>query len=101
LAKIRVSVRAKEDLLDIWSHIAVDDIRLADRVYDRLGERVEILSCFPKAGPVRGDISAEARSLSEPPYLILYREIPEGVQIVRVLHGARRIDLAMFLAGVE
>jgi plasmid stabilization system protein ParE len=49
----------------------------------------------------RPDIAAKARSLSEPPYLILYRETSSGVQIVRVLHGARRIDMAAFLAGVE
>ncbi len=61
--------------------------------------RAEILSCFPKAGLVRNDIAPAARSLSEPPYLILYREVSEGEQIVRVLHSARRIDLAMFIAG--
>jgi plasmid stabilization system protein ParE len=33
--------------------------------------------------------------------LILYRLIPEGVQIVRVLHGARDIDHALYLEGIE
>ena len=56
---------------------------------------------FPNAGLARADIAAEARGLSEPPYLILYRETSDGVQIVRVLHGARRIDTAAFLAGIE
>lgn len=73
----------------------------ADRVYDRLEDRVAILARFPKAGMARPDIAAEARSLSEPPYLILYQETSSGVQIVRVLHGARRIDMTAFLAGVE
>jgi toxin ParE1/3/4 len=90
-----------EDLLDICGHIAADDMRAASRVYDQLRERMEILSRFPKAGPARGDVSAEARGLSEPPYPILYREIAEGVQVVRVLRGARRIVSAMLLAGVE
>jgi plasmid stabilization system protein ParE len=39
--------------------------------------------------------------LVEPPYLILYRVIADGVQIVRVLHGARDIDSALFAAGLE
>jgi plasmid stabilization system protein ParE len=39
--------------------------------------------------------------LVERPYLILYRVIPDGVQIVRVLHGARDIDSALFMEGIE
>jgi len=38
--------------------------------------------------------------LGERPYLILYRVLPEGVQIVRVLHGARHIDRAVFEEGI-
>jgi plasmid stabilization system protein ParE len=38
--------------------------------------------------------------LVERPYLILYRLVPGGVQVVRVLHGARRIDPPLFSEGV-
>jgi hypothetical protein len=43
----------------------------------------------------------EACALVELPYLILYRIIPAGVQIVRVLHGARYIDSTLFTRGIE
>jgi plasmid stabilization system protein ParE len=33
--------------------------------------------------------------------LILYRIIPKGVQIVRVLHGAQNIDDSLFNEGVD
>jgi len=62
---------------------------------------VEILRQFPESGPVRPDVAPEARALIELPYLILYRIIPEGVQIVRVLHGARKIDGTRFTQGLE
>ena len=39
--------------------------------------------------------------LVEPPYVILYRAVGQDVQIVRVLHGARDIDAALFMAGME
>jgi toxin ParE1/3/4 len=52
-------------------------------------------------GPARPDIAGDARILVERPYLILYRLVPEGVQIVRVLHGARDIDGALFSEGIE
>ena len=46
--------------------------------------------------------TARARlDLLESPYLILYRVVPEGIQVVRVLHGARHIDRRLFAAGIE
>jgi plasmid stabilization system protein ParE len=68
----RHTVRARRDLIDLWLLVREADPAAAD-----------------------------ARVLVESPYLILYRLIPEGVQIVRVLHGARRIGRVMFLAGLE
>ena len=62
---------------------------------------LKYLRRFPASGPLRPDIAPEARALVELPYLILYRIIPEGVQIVRVLHGARNIDITLFIQGME
>lgn len=75
----------------------------ADRLYDRIEARICILEAFAKAGPARPDIAPEARRLVERPYVILYRILyrilADGVQIVRVLHGARDIGAALFIEG--
>ncbi len=101
MAQVRHTGLARRDLLDIWLSIARDNPGAADRVYDRLEARVHILERYPQVGPARPDIASDARMLVERPYLILYRVIPEGVQIVRVLHGARDIDGALFNMGIE
>jgi plasmid stabilization system protein ParE len=49
----------------------------------------------------RPDIADAARVLVEAPYLILYRIVPEGPQVVRVLHGARNIDSILFGQGID
>jgi toxin ParE1/3/4 len=59
------------------------------------------LERFAEAGPLRPEIAFDARVLVEPPYLILYRVVPDGVQIVRVLHGARHVDITLFKAGLD
>lgn len=79
----------------------MDNLAAADRVYDRLEARVKILERFPEAGVARPDIAKDARVLVESPYLILYRLVPGGTQIVRVLHGAREIDDSSFNEGIE
>jgi plasmid stabilization system protein ParE len=53
------------------------------------------------ARPLRPDIASTARAPGEPLYLILYRSIPDSVQIVRVLRGARHAGSAVFAAGLE
>lgn len=98
---IRYTRRARADLLDIWLEIAESDPAAADRIYDRLEARVNILGQFPEAGAARPDIAKEARMLVESPYLILYRIRFDDVQIVRVLHGARNIVNALFAEGTE
>lgn len=40
-------------------------------------------------GRLRPDIAQELRYFTVGKYLILYRAVPDGVQIVRVIHGAR------------
>jgi toxin ParE1/3/4 len=99
--QVRYSVRARRDLIDIWIEISEVNPAAADDLYNRLEARMEILRRFPESGPVRPDIAPEARALVELPYLILYRIIPQGVQIVRVLHGARKIDGTLFTQGLE
>jgi toxin ParE1/3/4 len=98
--RVSQSQRARADLLDIWLEIATDDPAAADRLYDRLERRVGILETFPEAGPSRPEIAPEARVLVEGSYLILYRIRTKDVQVVRVLHGARDIDEALFAEGV-
>ena len=101
MPQVRHTARARRDLLDIWLNIAVDNAAAADRVYDRLEARVLLLERFPELGPARPNIADGARVLVESPYLILYRIVPIGPQIVRVVHGARHIDAALFGAGME
>jgi toxin ParE1/3/4 len=101
MTRLRHSSQARADLLEIWLGIAADHPTAADRTLDRLEQRLRILIDWPLAGAACPRISAEARILVEHPYVILYRLIPEAVQIVRFLHGARDIDAALFGEGLE
>lgn len=60
-----------------------------------------LLADFPEMGQARPDIDVTTRVLVEAPYLVLYRILPEAVQIVRVVHGMRHIDANLFQEGIE
>lgn len=80
---------AREDLVDIWAHIAVDDPAAADRVLDKLDEAAVHLADNPQMGPARDDIRPGLRYLVSGSYLLLYRSADDEIEIVRAVHGRR------------
>jgi len=89
--QVRYARQARQDLVDIWKHIAVDSPATADQCLDRIEARCKRLTTFPELGPKRPDIGADARVLVIERWLAIYRLIEEGVQIVRVIDGARDV----------
>ena len=92
---IKRTARAEEDLIDIWLYIAHDDVRAAERLLDDIEEKFLLLAAQPSLGPARPDIAPGLRYLPVRRYLILYREITGGIEIVRVVHGARDVPALM------
>ncbi|HEX2135007.1 MAG TPA: type II toxin-antitoxin system RelE/ParE family toxin [Microvirga sp.] len=84
------SAQAEEDLIGIWVRIALDDQASADRLLDRIDEACSRLAEFPEMGIARDDVRPGLRTFPVRGYLILYRVVAHGIEIVRVLHGARQ-----------
>jgi toxin ParE1/3/4 len=89
---MRYSRQAREDILSIWQHIAASDPQTADRILDRIEERCEQLGKFPRLGPSRPEITGGARALVIDRWLAIYRISADGVQIVRIVDGARDLS---------
>jgi toxin ParE1/3/4 len=83
--------RADEDLIALWTSIAADNPNAADRVLDAIERRWQQLAQHPLSGMARDDIAAGVRHLVVGQYLTLYRVSDEGIEIIRVLHGRRKI----------
>ena len=91
MGRIQRTPRADLDLEEIWYFIAQDDPVAADRWLDTLEEKIALLADNPLMGPSRPDIARELRCHPVGSHLILYRVIPDGIEIVRVVHGARHL----------
>jgi toxin ParE1/3/4 len=88
--------QAREDLLDIYVTIGLDNPAAAERIYTAIEHRILFLIDQPHLGVRRPEIAPSARLLIERPYLVLYETIPnsdsgpvKAVEIVRILHGHR------------
>jgi toxin ParE1/3/4 len=96
-AATRYAQVARADLLDIWLHIAADDVSAADTQLDRLAAAVNRLRDFPDIGHRREDAGRGVRVLLQDSFLVIYRHEQEArlVTIERVVHGKRNLA-AMF-----
>jgi toxin ParE1/3/4 len=88
--------QAEADLEDIWWYIAQDSPQNADRFLDRIHEKCLLLAEFPQMGVGQDELKLHLRSFSVGHYLIFYFPIENGIDIVRVLQGARDIESLLF-----
>jgi toxin ParE1/3/4 len=86
--------QARQDLLEIYLIIALDNPSAAERIYDAIDAKAEILAKHPRPGPRRTYIQRAMRMLVAYPYPILYETHPntdqgpiDEVEIVRVVDG--------------
>ncbi len=86
---IRYSSLARQDLLDIWSYIAAKNLAAADRVFDRIENTCRALKDFPQLGRIRPEVGDGARSIGVDRWLVFYRVLDGGVQVVRIVDGVR------------
>jgi toxin ParE1/3/4 len=86
------------DILDIWDYIAEDSVAAADQWLDKLDEKFNLIATQPLMGRAREELAAGLRSFPFGRYVIFYVPFENGIDVVRVLHGARDID-AVFEEG--
>ena len=86
---IRRTPTSRNDYRAIWDYIAEHNPTAADAVLREFDAALQVLSDHPHAGRRRPELRPRIRSFPVGSYIIFYRPIRRGVELVRVLHGAR------------
>jgi toxin ParE1/3/4 len=84
--------QAITDLAEIWDYIADDSEGSADSFIDLLDRKIRALARRPGIGRAREELAEGLRSFPVGRYIIFYRAISKGIEIVRILHGARDLE---------
>jgi toxin ParE1/3/4 len=88
----------EDELWAIWLFIAQDNLPAATRVIEATHETFKNLAITPGLGRPHKFRNSELKGVRSwrvsgfDNYLIFYRLIPEGVQVLHVYHGARDIE---------
>ena len=85
------TTQAHLDLVRIALHIADENPLAADRWLDVIEEKCRLLAQMPGVGRKRDELGPGVRGLPVGDFVIFYRAFEDGIQVLRVLHGARDI----------
>jgi len=92
-------LRTRESRLDydeIWDYVAAHDPVAADRLVDHFDATLNVLASSPGMGRKTEELAPNLRSFPIGSYLIFCRPIEDGIQLIRVLHGARDVTPEYF-----
>jgi toxin ParE1/3/4 len=94
--------RAKADLAEHYSFIARDKVAPAERFLREAETAFELLARMPTVGTAWESADPRLAGVRVYPlprgfrnYLVFYRPLADGVEILTVLHGARDLRLAL------
>jgi addiction module RelE/StbE family toxin len=89
---VRWTEAALADLQAAEAYIARHSEQYARAMVERIFDRSELLASQPRLGPLVPEYEDETlRELFVEPYRMVYRLLDDQVDIVAVVHGARRM----------
>jgi toxin ParE1/3/4 len=83
------SPSSRQDLADILEYISRDKLGAALEHVERIEEACWLLARQPELGTARDDLLPGLRVWPIVKHLVFYRPNEDGIEVVRILHGAR------------
>jgi toxin ParE1/3/4 len=92
MPRIVRTASAKADVLAVSEYIARDKADAAQRWVVKLDKTLSQLARFPLMGASVEDLAPGMRRHCLGNYLLFYVPIDDGIELHRVLHGARKLE---------
>ena len=89
MGKLLFAPAARDDLVDIFDYISRDKPAAAANWIDTIEEKCRLIATKPKFGESRPEFGEGIRSSVLGRYVIFYRAIQDGIEVVRVIAGDR------------
>ena len=92
MTQVYKSAAASIDLDNIWFYIASDHPVAANAFLRRIFARCQSYARQPQLGESREELGRDVRCFSVERYVVYYKPITDGIELIRVLHGYRDIQ---------
>ena len=96
--RVRRTNQAIDDIYEIAAYLTEDSLRAAERFLEAVENSFQVLARMPPMGSPYRTAARGGIGLRRWPvkgfrdYLIFYRPLEGGIEVIRVLHGARDIE---------
>lgn len=84
-----INILASRDLNDIATYFAENNIEAGERFFQAFNRKCKQLVSFPNSGKSYADVRYGIRGLSIDNYILFYRILEDGIEILRVINGRR------------
>jgi toxin ParE1/3/4 len=92
MSRYVLTIPAKQDLKDITRYITRFNPDAARRFNEKIKQQCKLLADFPNMGQSYDNFGNGLRSFPVEDYLIFYRPIDGGVEVLRVVSGYRDLE---------
>lgn len=94
MARVQIAEQAKADLEDVWQFIGVirQSPTAAHRQVETLHDKFALLANHPLLGEACDHLRLGLRFFTAGSYVIYYTPRDDGIEVERVLHGARDVS---------
>ena len=94
MGRVTRSSQAEIDLEGILDYLDSQSTQAADRFAQRFDENCDLQAAYPQLGANAEELAPGLRYFTAGNYVVFYRPVTDGIEIIRILHGAR--DLPRF-----
>jgi toxin ParE1/3/4 len=89
MSRYVINILASRDLNDIADYFTETSLEAGDRFFRAFNRKCQQLVAFPNSGKSYATIRPDLRGLSLEGYVIFYRILDDGIEILRVVSGRR------------
>ncbi len=87
MSRYVINSLASQDLNKITDYFAENSLQAGDRFFRAFNRKCQQLVAFPNSGKSYAEIRPDLRGLSLEGYVIFYRILEDGIEILRVVSG--------------
>jgi toxin ParE1/3/4 len=94
MAQYLINKLASQDLIEIADYFAASNVRAGEKFFNDFNRKCKQLVAFPNSGKSYDYIYSDLKGVPLSSYIIFYRLLEDGIEILRVISGRRDLFTA-------
>ncbi|MBD2524135.1 MULTISPECIES: type II toxin-antitoxin system RelE/ParE family toxin [unclassified Nostoc] len=89
MSRYVINILASRDINEIADYFAETSVEAGERFFSEFNRKCQQLVAFPNSGKSYAKIRPDLRGVTLQGYIVFYRVLDDGIEILRVVSGRR------------